>query len=51
MHTHASMEEYVSMTIIPEEKNITLPAMEMLSNLLKDTETIIIEMRKDIDIV
>jgi starvation-inducible DNA-binding protein len=25
--------------------------MEMLSNLLKDTETIIIEMRKDIDIV
>jgi len=51
VHTHASMEEYVKMTIIPEEKSITLPAMDMLSNLLKDTETIIQEMRKDIDVV
>jgi len=50
-HTHASMEEYVKMTIISEEKNITLPAMDMLSNLLKDTEVIIQEMRKDIDVV
>ncbi len=51
VHTHASMAEYIEMTIISEEKNISLPAMEMLANLLKDTETIIREMRKDIDIV
>jgi len=36
------------MTIIPEEKEISMPAVEMLKKLLDDTETIIREMRKDI---
>ncbi|MDA9129273.1 DNA starvation/stationary phase protection protein [Candidatus Gracilibacteria bacterium] len=48
IHTHASMAEYIKMTIIPEEKEISMPAVEMLKKLLDDTETIIREMRQDI---
>lgn len=48
IHTHASMTEYIKMTIIPEEEKISMPAEEMLQKLLDDTETIIREMRRDI---
>jgi len=47
-HTLASMEEYVKMTYVPEEKDIKMNSDAMLEQLLNDTETIIREMRKDI---
>lgn len=47
-HTHASMEEYIKMTYIQEERNIKMDSDTMLKQLLTDTETIIREMRKDI---
>lgn len=50
-HTQASMKEYIEMTIIAEEENIKMPSDKMISQLLQDNETIIQELRKDIDIV
>jgi len=47
-HTHASMEEYIKMTYIAEEKDIRMDSDKMLEQLLSDNETIIREMRKDI---
>lgn len=47
-HTHASMDEYLKMTYIQEEKNINLSCEKMLKQLLEDCETIIREIRKDI---
>lgn len=47
-HTHASMDEYLKMTYIQEEKNINLSCENMLKQLLEDCETIIREIRKDI---
>ncbi len=47
-HTHASMEEYVKMTYVPEEKDIRMDSDKMLEQLLSDNETIIREMRTDI---
>lgn len=47
-HTHASMEEYIKMTYVAEEKDIKMDSDKMLHQLLQDNETIIREMRKDI---
>jgi starvation-inducible DNA-binding protein len=47
-HTHASMEEYIKMTYVAEEKDIRMDSDKMLKQLLDDNETIIREMRKDI---
>ena len=47
-HTHASMEEYITMTYLKEEKDISMNSDAMLKQLLQDNETIIREMRKDI---
>ena len=47
-HTQASMEEYITMTYISEEKDIKMDSNKMLDQLLTDNETIIREMRKDI---
>lgn len=47
-HTHASMEEYIKMTYVPEEQDIKMPSDKMINQLLEDNETIIREMRKDI---
>jgi len=47
-HTQASMGEYIKMTYVEEEKDITMDSDKMLQQLLNDTETIIREMRKDI---
>ncbi len=50
-HTQASMKEYIQITIISEEDNIKMPSHEMISQLLKDNEKIIQELRKDIDTI
>jgi len=47
-HTHASMEEYIKMTYVAEERDIKMDSDKMLEQLLSDNETIIKEMRKDI---
>lgn len=47
-HTHASMQEYLWLTYISEEKNIELSTDKMLQQLLDDNESIIREIRKDI---
>lgn len=51
LHTHASMEEYIEMSYVKEEKNIEMASDKMIQQLLDDNERIIIEMRKDIEIV
>ena len=48
LHTHASMEEYIKMTYVSEEKDIRMNSDSMLEQLLTDNESIIREMRKDI---
>jgi starvation-inducible DNA-binding protein len=51
LHTQASMKEYIEMTIIPEEKDIKMHSDMMIEQLLSNNETLITEMRKDIDII
>jgi len=45
------MKEYIEMTIIPEEKNIKMHSDKMIEQLLSNNETLITEMRKDIDTI
>ncbi len=47
-HTHASMKKYLELTIIEEEEKISKAAHSMVETLLKDNETIIRGLRKDI---
>lgn len=49
LHVDANMEKFIKNSILDEEKDNNLSAEDMLKNLLADKETIIRQMRKDID--